>query len=713
MEPFNKKALVLAVLSCMFSVQQVAAQTSANEIAEDDDVEKITVYGSVNRFGATKSNTPIVETARSISIETSDAFNLKGALSLSQSVTYMPGVVGEPYGFATRGDFVTARGLTLPRYRDSIQELFGNYNTTRAELFTIEQVEVLRGPASVLYGQGSPGGIVNYVSKTARFENSGEIQAQVGTFSRKQLGVDVNRIIGDDESLAARMVGVYRDADTQVDNVTDDTLVLIPSVTYAPSDDTSITLFAMHQDTESDSAAQFIPVVGTLLPLADGSFLDQDVYIGEPGFNKFETESNQLSALVEHAINDNLVLNATALWRDGEADYHQAWAAFTGAGNSRYLNDIAGAAVATATTVPRSFYQADNEFEQMAFDVRLTAEFDTGDFSHELLFGAQYQDVETDNNTSYFYGGGALTGDFRYVLDLANPVYPGAPAQAVFDAIYNDSPTQKVDDIGVYLSDQISYENWKLTAGLRYDKVDNDNGTRSQSDNAVSMSVGALYAFDNGFAPYVSYAESFETVVGLDANNNQLEPEEAEQLEIGVKYQPRNIDAFLTVSYFDITISNLPNPNALPATAAQQQGESELSGFELEGVVNLDDVSVQVALATLDAEDPNGFEISAAPDFTVSSWVTWEPEDILPGFRMGAGVRHVGKTTDENGTLSYETPSYTLGDIMLGYSVNERLDLALNVRNVTDKQYLTACLTRGDCFPGLRRSVNATLTYSF
>ena len=243
----------------------------------------------------------------------------------------MAGVTAETYGFATRGDWIRARGLQLPRYRDSIQELFGNYNTTRAEVYTLEQVEVLRGPASVLYGQGSPGGIVNYVSKTPRPEQFGEVFAQLGNFDRRQLGVDVNGPLDSgNEQVFGRFVGLYRDSDTQVDYVDDNTLVLMPSVAYMPSDDTSLTFIGLHQDTKSDTGSQFIPIEGTLEPLADGTYIDQDVYAGEPGFNRFDTQSTQITLLAEHAINDQLTVSGTALWRDGKADYHQAWPTFVG-----------------------------------------------------------------------------------------------------------------------------------------------------------------------------------------------------------------------------------------------------------------------------------------------------------------------------------------------------------------------------------------------
>ncbi|MEM9759573.1 MAG: TonB-dependent siderophore receptor [Pseudomonadota bacterium] len=712
--PHKTNTTLLAGLVTCLSAALPQAQAQPQPPGADQAIEEVFVYGDLSRFGATKAATPIVETARSLSVETADAFIEKGALNLSQTTGYMPGVTAETFGFATRGDWIRVRGLSIPRYRDSIQELFGSYNTTRTEIYTIEQVEVLRGPASVLYGQGSPGGIVNVVSKTPKAGTSGEINAQYGNFDRRQLGLDVNLpLLEGDTQVLSRFVAYYRDSDTQVDNVNDDTLVLMPSMTLSLSERSSLTAILMHQETDSDTGSQFIPVQGTLLPLADGSYLDQDVYAGEPDFNRFDTESTQFTLLLEHQLAGDWYLNATALWRDGEADYHQAWPAFTGAGNSRYLNDIVGAPLFTSTTAPRTFYHADNTFEQAAIDARISGYFQTSALEHDVLIGVQYQDVETDNNFSYFFGGGALAGDFSYVLDLANPVFTGSPDQAVFDAIYVDNPLQTVNDLGVYVSDQISLGNWRFTAGLRYDSVENDSGAAEQDDDETSFSGAVLYRFDNGLAPYVNYAESFETVVGVTLAGDQLEPERATQWEYGVKYEPEAFPGYFTIAYFDIEITNLPNPNSLPGDAAQQQGESSLSGIELEAQFDVGDFSFQLAFSTLDAEDPNGFALGGSPDEQASAWVSWDASSLLPGLRAGAGVRYVGESVDEIETLRYVTPDYVVGDLMLGYRWSDALDLAVNVRNVGDEVYLTSCLTRGDCFPGMRRQVNATMTYSF
>src|SRR5690606_4266006 len=699
--------LAVAVMSVNSAVIAADAGTDTQKAEDAVQLDSHIVRGELTSFGATKSSTPIVETARSVSVETIAEIEEKGALNLSQATTYMAGVTGETYGFATRGDAVSARGLSLPRYRDSIQELFGSYNMTRTEVYTLEQLEVLKGPVSVLYGQGVPGGILNSVSKTPKAERNTEIVAEVGSYNRTQLGLDSTGKLGSDQWLY-RIVALKRESDTQVDYVDDNTTVLMPSVSYVPSATSRYTLMVMHQDTKSDTAAQFLPITGTLEPLPDGTYLDNGVYAGEPGWNKYNTRSNQVTALVEQQLNSQLRLEATALWREGSADYNQAWPVFIGAGNSRYLNDVLGTNAFTDTTVARTFYKADNDFEMAALDLRLIGDFDTGALRHEVLVGLQKQNVSTDNDTYRSADGGASGGNFDYVLDLKNPVYTGAPGDSMFT--YTDSPTQKIDSLGVYVSDQISYGNWRFTAGLRYDDVENDTGVLAQSDDALSTSAGLLYRFDNGFAPYISYSESFETVVGLDANNNALKPREATQHEAGIKFEPAAFPALFTLAYFDIDITNLPNPNGVPGTVSQQQGKSTIEGVELEGKANIGDFRIHGALSTLKTKDQNGYEYAAQPDKNASLWVGWHPAGK---FCAGGGVRYVGESVSETAAVKYVTPDYTLFDLMLGYEATSQLDLALNVRNLTDEDYLTSCLARGDCFPGVRRTVNARVTYNF
>ena len=216
--------------AAMLTAGVAYAQDVNGEDADEQRLETVTVTGQLSDFGATKTTTPILETARSISIETEEQFRDKGALTLAASFDYASGVDAGTYGPATRGDFASIRGFDAAEYRDGQQVLFGYYNNTRTDIYMLEQVEVLKGPASVLYGKGTPGGIVNAVSKLAGPDKTNEVVFDIGTNERYQAAGDFNLQLS--QNVYARLVGVYRDSGTQVDRVNDDAVILMPSISY-------------------------------------------------------------------------------------------------------------------------------------------------------------------------------------------------------------------------------------------------------------------------------------------------------------------------------------------------------------------------------------------------------------------------------------------------------------------------------------------------
>jgi iron complex outermembrane receptor protein len=694
------------VLSLFALLLPPAALSAAAE--DGEAIEEIVVEGRLTRYSALKSDTPIMETARSVSVEDRQQLLDKGAINLADSYLYSSGVTGEAYGFATRGDWVKVRGLNVPEYRDSLQALFSSYNNTRPDIYTIEQVEILKGPASVLFGQGSPGGIVNVVSKTPRADAASEFEFEYGNFDRMQIAADINGAIDESGRWLYRLIGVYRDTDTQVDFISEDAVVVAPSLTWRPGADTNITLLANFQQTDSDAGAQFLPIYGTLLPAPNGRFIDPETYLGEPGFNRYDTETRSVTLLADHQLNAVWSVEATARFTDGEADYHQAWPAFTG--GNRYAMNPDGSLYDDGS-VPRTFYESFATSEQKATDIRFRAAFLTGDVSHEVLVGAQYQDVTTENDNAYAYalgydfatgGPDAVLGD-TYWINVFDPVYGAVPPSAIMDQYFTDAPAANTTDLGFYVSDQISYKDWRFTLGLRADDVETDNGSTTQKDDAISASAGVLYQFENGLAPYVSYAESFEPVVGVDdITGEAFKPQEGRQYEGGLKYLHPESGSYVTVSWFDIEQSNLNNPNSLVNAPSQQGGVAEITGVELEGTVALGQFRVEGNVGRLDTTDPDGFRLASVPEVQASTWIGYRPQDRWSGFKAGIGVRYVGDSYD--GIDSLKTPSYTLGDFMIGYET-ERWDFALNVRNVTDREYMATCLARGDCFPGESRTV--------
>ncbi|MEM9178471.1 MAG: TonB-dependent siderophore receptor [Pseudomonadota bacterium] len=717
------------ITSCAAAALLVSGHSFAQENGLDSDEERletVQVVGQTTTFGATKSEIPVLETPRSLTIISEEEFLEKGALSLSNTLSYTAGVTGEAFGFATRGDFTSIRGLDAPEYQDNLQVLFGFYNNARADIYTLEQVEVLKGPASVLYGQAAPGGILSTISKVAGPDNlENEVVLTAGSHDRYQAGVDFGFDLSGNGAWTARLVGLVRDSGTQVDFVDDNALVIAPSITYQ-NERASVTALLNFTDRESDTSAQFLPLAATACGTSDvtiseanvcagstGQQVDNSVYVGDPNFNKYDTQSTTLSVFGTYQINDFLNFEGTARYRDNEAEYDQTWISFLGDGNPRIFPD--------GTAFGRSWSSAPAGSDQFAFDARLRAKFETGPIGHEVLGGINYQDVETFVDSAFLYAQPTT-------FNIFNPVYDGSeiPDAALFDAVRGRSETETVAT-DFYLTDQMSIGNLIVNAGIRFSSVESEDATSDQEDEETPITFGALYKTGFGLNPYISYAESFRATVGTDiVTNTALKPRKGEQLEVGLKYQPPGSRSYVTVAYFDLEEDNLVE---FVAGGQTQPGLSiETEGFEIEAVVNFGDFEVDFDFRNLDASDVdaagNATVRSSLPENAGSIWATWEPSaGQLAGFRFGAGARYAGESEDNgvaflaaNGFAPTPnrvvTDSYTLFDGLVGYAFDS-VDLTLNVRNLTDEDFYATCLSRGDCFPGEGRTITARAAYRF
>ena len=692
-----KTLFLLASLGLLIPAA-VAAEPSANV-----QMEEIVVTGKLSRFGATRATTPILETSRSVAIIDEETFRSRGALTLDDTLSYTAGVIGDTFGFSTRGDFPKVRGFDAAEYRDGQQVLFGFYNNTRSDVYMLEQVEVLKGPASVLYGKGTPGGIVNAISKIARPDAQNEVLLDVGEQNRYQVAADYNIALSD--QWHARLVGLYRDSDTQVDRVADDALILMPSITWQ-NESTNLSFLFEYADRQGDTAHQFLPLTGTACASSDvrvtpiatcanatGQEISEDTYLGEPGFNRFDTKSTLFSILGSHRFNEHISLEGVARYKDGEADYQQSWISFVGAGNPRV--DALGNGI-------RSFYVSDASSEQLAVDLRARFDFATGPIEHELFVGMVYQDVTTDNDLQFIYGQGAL--------NLYNPTYGGLPTALTDGTPLFDGPEAETEDLGWYANDQLSIGNWRINLGVRVDDTETKSaGGASQEDDETSLSAGLLYAFESGISPYLNYTESFEPVIGVNSFTGAfLKPRDGEQIEAGIKYQPNGSRTYITLAYFDIEESNLANPSSLITSPDQQQeGIGEVQGVELEAQTRLGDWYLEGAITFLDTESAEGERFDSIPERQISTWVQYEPsQGSLSGFRFGLGARYVddNESNDVGTGVRVVTDGYLVADALIGYET-ERWDASLNLRNLTNESYYGTCLARGDCFPGEARSL--------
>ncbi len=196
-------------------------------------------YSAKNTATGTKTDTPLKEIPQSISVVGAEQIRDQGAHNIQEALRYVPGVVADAYGVDGRADGHFIRGTSSTDYLDGLKRTYSYYTYTyRVDPYFLERIEVLKGPASVLYGQAPVGGIINQVSKRPQTEQGGEITVEYGTFDFKQVKFDMTGPVSSDGRWSYRLTGTARDAGTQVDNVDDDRTAIQPSITFRPDSDT-------------------------------------------------------------------------------------------------------------------------------------------------------------------------------------------------------------------------------------------------------------------------------------------------------------------------------------------------------------------------------------------------------------------------------------------------------------------------------------------
>lgn len=697
----HKSLLAASILAALTSTS-AHAQEETPEKTQEEMMETINVSsrGLISYVSATgsKSDTPIIETPLSVSVLTEARIEDLGAVTVQDAIGYVAGLYNGPYGVDTRGDWAQIRGVAPVQYLDGLKSLFGYYNNVRVNPYSLGQIEILKGPSSVLYGQGSTGGIINLVSKRPQAETDGQFWAQLGNYSRKQVAGDITGALNDDASLTGRFIGLYRDSDTQTDYVPDNSLVLNPSLSWHASEDTKITLIGNIQRNESGSSTQFFPWQGTLLPNEFGQ-IDSSTFVSEPGFDQYDTEQDALTAIVEHDINLDWRLRLASRYSDSHADYASmyGWPPVFAEDNR---------------TVNRVSYLSRADARTWTSDLQLHGSVITGPVEHELVFGLDFQDAFTDNDSVY----GAMNP-----LDLYDPVYGQATGLPTEDDLTEGTNSLTTHQLGLYVQDNMRIDDkWLISTALRRDRATNNPETGSVTEQyATTGRLGFMYLMDGGISPYISYSESFSPVIGTDAFGKPFVPTEGKQWEAGVKYQPEGTEHLLTASAYRIKQENLQvavgpeqaaDPDIVDPDGQVQIGEIDIEGVELEAQLAWDSMDVYASYAYTDAP------LAATPEHQSAIWTTYRPQN-WNGFKIGAGVRYVGNTSGgygvyNNNPIHLETPSYTLFDAMIGYDW-DNYSLSLDVDNLTDKTVLTSCLSRGDCFYGQQRTIMANFRYNF
>ena len=666
--------------------------------AASEELEYVTVTAT-RATTATKTDTALIDTPQAISVVTAAQFLDRGALTMQETLRYSAGVTSEAYGLDTRSDQPAVRGFYTVQYLDAMTKLFGYSLIPRAEVYTLDRVEVLRGPSSALYGKGNTGGVTNMVSKRPLFKNQFEVGLQFGSYDRKQAQFDLTGPLG--EAFAARVVGVLRDSDMQTNEISDDRSVLAPSLTWKPGERTTVTLLTLFQKDETASSQQFLPVAATLLA-PRGRRLADETFLGEPDFDKLDSKQSAGTLLVAHEFSEALKLNVNLRYVDASTQFNEIYPDVYSDPANPFID-------ADRRVVNRSSYSIRSRTNFFTSDNNLQFDFATGPFTHKLLGGIDYQNFRESSESGSYFGP-------DMPIDIYAPVYGTYVVPELGPTL-----TQRQQQSGFYLQDQVRYaERTNLVLGVRRDRASSEVGADEQVDYATTFRVGLVVDVGAGISPYVSYSESFLPLVGLDFYGRAYVPQRGKQWEGGIKWQPRT-GTLITLAGFDITEENRQTNDPDNVLNSIQTGEVTSKGVELEATHGLtDDFNLTAAYSYVDAKVTSssfapevGVQLSDTPKEQASLWgvKTLAFSNDL-SLRLGAGVRYIGPTLSTSASGSLTTPSYTLADALISLD-SANWTAGINATNVFDKSYYSPCRAFGDCFTGNRRSVLGTLSYRF
>ncbi|MDR7035457.1 iron complex outermembrane receptor protein [Methylobacterium sp. BE186] len=652
---------------------------------------------------ATKTNTPLIETPQSVTVVTREQLNDRNVQDLNQALAYAPGTSTDVFGFDPRFDAFYIRGFSATYdgvFRDGLRQSAVGLAVPRIEPYGTEAVTILRGPASGLYGLGSPGGIVDVTTKRPVFARFGELWFQGGNYDRFQGNFDFGGPVeGSDGTMAYRLTGIVRQSDTFLPGATDDRFNIAPAFTWKPSADTTFTLLTEFQNSKLPGTSAFYNFPG---------FRVSRYYQGDGAFNAFTQQQYRIGYAFEHKVSPDLIVRQNFRYYGVNGDFPYV-----------QIDSVTG------LTAQRSTGLFIENLHSVALDNQIEGHVQTGPIAHTLLGGLDYLHFDWDR-----VGGFGTAPD----LDLATLNYG---RQFIPRPVLTLAARQSQDQVGLYLQEQAKWDRFVLTLTGRHDWVSQTTASgvpgalgpsTTQNDTAFTGRVGLNYTLAPGLVPYASYATTFTPQVGADASGRAFRPATGDQIEAGVKYAVPGTNITAAFAGFDIVQTSIlrQDPANLAFTVAT--GEVRSRGFEGELIANLaPGTNLTLAYTHLNfqfvsqtslvtGQPIDGNTLSGIPGDTIKVFGTYlfPPSSPLHGLQIGGGIRYASSSfADDENTV--RNPTVTLFDALIAYDF-AALDpkyagfrAQVNAFNIFDRDY-TNCQA-GFCYRGAPATVIGSLIY--
>jgi len=670
--------------------------------------------GATIASSATKSSTPLIETAQSVTVVTRNEMDIRGVLTLNQAIRYAAGITPDLRGgVGTRYDLFQLRGFTIPEFLDGLrlQDSPTGYAIAQVDTSRLERLEILKGPASALYGQSSPGGLVALSSKLPTDRASyGSVNATGGMFDLYRVDADMGGYATKDGQIRYRLYGTINGQHTQLVRTGSRRFSISPSVAFGGNGPDTLTLLGNYQYDPEAGTYGGVPLEGSLKPAPFGGYLPRNFYDGDARFEKFNRKHGAFTYIYNHRFNEDWNFSTRGRYDDIKTQYRSVY-------NAGYWD--------TDSLLPRYGFGTTEHTRNLAFDSNIHGKLRTGPLTHLLMAGFDYQQ-QWANETA----GQSAAPD----LNVFAPNYDMGINPLETYARYKVNSHQ----IGVYGQDEIHWRGLVLTGSIRNDwfrsrQIEYYSASNSkQSPGQITWRAAGLYHFKFGLAPYISYSTSFQPQTGIVSNDGgktqaQANPSIGKQLEGGLKYQLPGTPVLLTAAGFHIEQTNVlvSVPNTIYNV---QNGLVHSDGFEFEAHIdNWHNLTVDAAVSVQRVhDDSTGKPLiqSGRGNASLFGFYTL-PKGPLKSLGFGAGMRY--SASAYGGEASYgsaNVPQYALFDATLRYDLGEvshalkGWTLGANVRNIFDKNYVTNCLAYASygqafCYYGERRNAQATIGFAW
>ncbi|MBK3479479.1 TonB-dependent siderophore receptor [Pseudomonas sp. MF6751] len=683
--------------------ENTSIELQATNVTATADLESaqgpVQGYHATRSASATRTDTAIHETPQSISVVSKDVVEDLGATRLQDALDYAGGV-GRANNFGGQGlTTFTVRGFTTGEfYRNGFPINRGYPNMPDAN--TIERLEVLRGPATMLYGRGDPGGTFNVVSKQPLAERTVTLGSQLNDQGMKRGTLDASGPLDEEGRLAYRLNVVGEGGDTFRDHVETERYGVTPVITWQATDDTKVTF-------EGDFMRNNHPLDRglTRFPNQRGT-PSRDTFWGDKDAGKLHNDNNMAQLRFEHALSDNWTLGGGFQWLDGSLK-----------GNAIEANGP-GSLGADGRTLQRNFNYRKLEWTDKDYQLNLTGHFSTGGFDHTLLTGIEYEDYDYK---SIIQRSSAAAG--TYPIDIFDPVY-GQPRPALTRTPTHDKENLKT--YAAFVQDQVALtERLKVLAGARFERFEHDyqnyvGKSWQAADNAVTPRVGVIYDLTDTVAVYADAARSFKPNTGASREGGGFAPEKGKSYEMGIKWEALDRQLSVDAAIYQIEKKNVLTTDPVDNTFSVAAGQVRSRGFDLNVAGNLTpEWRVIGGYAYVDAEVTrdntlrSGTRLMNIPRNSFSLLNVYEFQDgALKGLGLGAGGKYVDQRAGQTANTAFSMDAYTVVDLLGYYKVNEHVRLNLDVKNLFNRDYEEGAFGNIYAYPGAPRTVQVGIAYT-